>query len=244
MGAPHLRFTLLGLMAVVATMAIGFGTWVVGPRSIRRAQFYRAKAEEMARVEQVLKGPSGSHRGHDVDTEPEDNGPRLSPWFWDLLESSSRSLKSLARKLEQLPKEQLLSHRDQYEEAKGYIDVGQDKKYWPYMKDHALYSEDGSDDFAAWVVMQGREFYERVRTQAELIQQFLDLHEDDEIGEGDPAYFWENSVEKKEYEGSQRADYIASPIYEMRFGGSLYDDLHNLYYDNGRQLRRDFDARE
>jgi hypothetical protein len=143
-----------------------------------------------------------------------------------------------------LPKEQLLSYRYQYEEAKGYIDVGQVKQYWPYMKDHSLYSEDGSDDFAAWVVMQGREFYERVRTQPALIQRFLDLQEAYEIGEGDPAYSWDDSVDKKEYEGSQRADYIASPIYQMRFGGPLYDDLYSLYYDQGRQPRRDFNARE
>jgi hypothetical protein len=112
------------------------------------------------------------------------------------------------------------------------------------MKDHSLYSEDGSDDFAAWVVMQSREFYERVRTQPALIQQFLELQEALEIGEGDPAYSCDDSVDQKEYEGSQRADYIASPIYGMRFGGSLYDDLYSLYYDQGRQPRRDFDSRE
>ena len=103
MRVPDLRFALLGLLALVATMAIGFGTWVVVTRSNRRAPFYRAKAEELTRVEQVLKGPSGRQGRHDVDTEPEDDGPRLSPGFWDLLESSSRSLQSLARKLEQPP---------------------------------------------------------------------------------------------------------------------------------------------
>jgi hypothetical protein len=146
--------------------------------------------------------------------------------------------------LEQLPAEQLLSYRDQYEDAKGWIDVGQDKKYWPYMDDHSLYSEDGSDDFAAWVVMQGREFYERVRTEPESIQHFLNLHEDVECGEGDPMYCWDDSVDKEEYEGSQRADYIASPIYELRFGGDLYNDLYDLYYVKQRQPRRDFDIQE
>jgi hypothetical protein len=142
MRPPRFRYTLFGLIVLVAMIAIGFGTWVVGTRSNRGAQFHRAKAEQMTPAEQVL-----------------------------------------------------------------------------------------------------RDFYERVRTQTELIQQFLDLHENDEIGEGDPTYSWDNSVDKKPYEGSQRADYIASVIYEMRFGGSLYDDLYNLYYDKGRQPRRDFDAR-
>jgi hypothetical protein len=56
------------------------------------------------------------------------------------------------------------------------------------------------------------------------------------------AYCWDDSVDKEEYEGSQRADYIASPIYEMKFGGDLYNDLYDLYYDKGRQPPREFDV--
>jgi hypothetical protein len=52
MQRPRLRFKLAGLMALVAAMAIGFEMWVVAMRSGRRAQFYRAKAEEMNCAEQ------------------------------------------------------------------------------------------------------------------------------------------------------------------------------------------------
>ena len=60
MQRPRLRFTLVGLMAFVAAMAIGFGI-LVAIRSARQAQFYRAKAEEMTRAEQDHRNQAAAH---------------------------------------------------------------------------------------------------------------------------------------------------------------------------------------
>jgi hypothetical protein len=151
----------------------------------------------------------------------ESNHPELSPWFWELLESSNSSLRSLCRKLEQLPKEQLRTYRVQYDEAKEYVNPCYCEEFYPYVADDC--SEDHGDDFSAWVVMQGRRFYEEVRTDPTSIQRHLDVFDDVERKvEGSPR--WDESVDREEYRGYQRADYIATPIYRLRFGEELDDE--------------------
>lgn len=51
MRRPRLRFKVIALMALVAAIAGGLGIWV-GTMRTRRAQTYRARAEQMARAEQ------------------------------------------------------------------------------------------------------------------------------------------------------------------------------------------------
>jgi hypothetical protein len=52
MARPRMRFTLLGQMAFVAMLAIGLGMWAGVTRSVRRARYYRVKADEMTLAEQ------------------------------------------------------------------------------------------------------------------------------------------------------------------------------------------------
>jgi hypothetical protein len=103
--------------------------------------------------------------------------------------------------------------------------------YWeecqPY--DTKGYSEDSSEDFAVWVVMQGHEFYQDVLAHPENIDAYIDMYERAEVErrEGNSRW-WNNEVDKAEYRGYQRADYIASPIYKARFA----EDLHEACYDS------------
>ena len=147
----------------------------------------------------------------------ESNHPELSAWFWELLESSNSSLRLLCRKLEQ----QLRAYRRQYDEAKDYVNPCYCEEFSPYLADGC--SEDHGDDFSAWVVMQGHRFYEEVQTDPTSIQRYLDLFGDVERRvEGSPR--WDESVDREEYRGYQRADYIATPIYRLRFGEELDDE--------------------
>jgi hypothetical protein len=65
----HLRFTLLGLMALIALMAIGFGIWVAAMRSGRRAQVYRAKAEELTRAAQDHRNKAAGYNNRAIIDE-------------------------------------------------------------------------------------------------------------------------------------------------------------------------------
>src|SRR5262249_42206062 len=153
-------------------------------------------------------------------------GPRLSSWFWDLLESAGHNLCALCRKLEELPQEQLERYRLEYDEAMGYVNPCYCEEFHPYLVDEC--SEDHCDDFAAWVVSQGREFYERVRSQPEAVQQHFDMFVRAETGRRSRMQgWWDDRVDRPEYRGYQRPDYIASPIYEMRFAKDLYEACYD-----------------
>jgi hypothetical protein len=150
------------------------------------------------------------------------SSPELQPWFWELLESSGRNLRTLCRKLEALPRERLLEYRENYDAAKECINPCYADEYLAHLADC---SEDHADDFAAWAVSQGREFYAQVRAQPARIGEFFEMFEACEAGEGFPGLRWDEEVDRKEYKGYQRADYIADPIFESRFGEELEDAL-------------------
>lgn len=151
--------------------------------------------------------------------------PRFSPWFWELLESSEHSLRSLCRRLEQLPKEQLRRYRLEYDEAKDCVNPCYWEECYPHLSEEC--SEDHGDDISAWVVMQGRDFFEQVLTHPEEVQRYLDIFSKVEMRQGFPELRWDETVDRAEFQGYQRADYIASPIYQTRFG----EDLHDACYD-------------
>jgi hypothetical protein len=144
-----------------------------------------------------------------------EDGPRISAWFWELLESSGRSLSFLCRQLEQLPEDQLRRYRDDYDEAKSYVNPCYWDECLPHLRQDC--SEDHGDDFAAWVVMKGRAFYEEVRPHPEAVGGYLDQFAEAERWAGKPGE-WDESVDRPEYRGSQRADFIASRILWERFG--------------------------
>jgi hypothetical protein len=56
-------------MALVATMAVGFGMWVEAMRSGRRAQFYLAKVEEFSRTEQDHRNRAASYYNRAISNE-------------------------------------------------------------------------------------------------------------------------------------------------------------------------------
>ena len=87
-------------------------------------------------------------------------------------------------------------------------------------------SEDYGDDFAAWIVMQGQAPFDDLRSDPSRIQNLLDTFGGVESHE-QPELAWDNRIDRDEYRGYQRADYIVTPIYELRFG----EDLHDACYD-------------
>jgi hypothetical protein len=154
----------------------------------------------------------------------DDSQPQVEDWFWDLIESSGRSLRTLAGKLEQLPNEQLRQYRLQYDEAKDWVSPHSAEEFWPYVTDC---SEDRADDFAAWVVGRGREFFDRVRSNPEAVQQHLDVFEVVRMGRGAAGAEWDIAVDRDDYRGYQRPDAIVISIYETRFGEDLLDACYD-----------------
>jgi hypothetical protein len=150
---------------------------------------------------------------------------QIPAWFWELLESSCRSLRVLCRTLEQLPKEQLQRYRQEYDEAMSRVNPCYREECGPHLSTDC--SEDHGDDFSAWVVMQGRAFFEQVLAHPEEVQLYLDMFSAVEMQTSHPELRWNEEVDRDEYRGYQRADYIASPIYKARFG----EDLHEACYD-------------
>jgi hypothetical protein len=144
------------------------------------------------------------------------------PWFWELLAAAGRNLRALCRQLEHLSQERLKQYRAAFEDAKGTVDPYHDwEACVPYISKWP--SEEDADDFSAWVVMQGQEFYQQVRNSPEKVQLYLDLFHEVEMKKH-PEMTWDTSVDREEYRGYQRADYIATPIYKTRFGEELPDD--------------------
>jgi uncharacterized protein (TIGR02996 family) len=148
----------------------------------------------------------------------------IRPWVWQLLESANRSLHSLSQLLEALPKERLETFAREIYDAKSYVNPC----YWEECYPHLLggCSEDHGDDFAAWVVMEGRDFYEQVRARPDKINQHLQTY--DEVVRNRYRKRKSRSVPKEwtdadrsEYRGYQRVDYLARRIYEVRFGDGL-----------------------
>ena len=141
--------------------------------------------------------------------------------FWNLLESSGRSLSSLCRKLEGLSQRNLQLYQRFYEETRRSVDPYFD---WEESSPHILkwdsLSEDDAEDFSAWVIMQGQDFYEQVRNHPDLVQHYIDLFQESERGLH-PELRWDNDVDRDEYRGYQGADSIAYAIHRTRFAKDM-----------------------
>lgn len=152
------------------------------------------------------------------------NDRNIPQWFWDLLATSKCSLRNLSRKLEVLSKEQLQQYHIVFEDAKSCVNPSSWEECYPFLEDDC--SEDHGDDFAAWTVMQGMKFYEHVCVHPEKIQDFLN-----QFDKSDSS--WDEKVDRDEYQGYARADYIVSAVYEQRFN----EDLHEACFTESGQLR-------
>src|SRR5262249_34595446 len=82
--------------------------------------------------------------------------PSPDPWFWKIIDASKRSLRRLCRQLERMPKEELISYQRHYEQAKSLVNPLYREDFDSFADDDWSCSDDGADDFAAWVVMQGK----------------------------------------------------------------------------------------
>jgi hypothetical protein len=141
-----------------------------------------------------------------------------SPWFWEVVESSNRDLRTLCRTLESLPQEDLRRFQFDYEDAMSYVNPCTCQKYWPYLEEC---SADAATDFADWVVRQGRSFYAEVRGSPQLIGRYWEAFETCEVGSESSNLGWNVEVDRPEYRGWQTPAGIARPIHRLRFGEDL-----------------------
>jgi Protein of unknown function (DUF4240) len=125
--------------------------------------------------------------------------PRLALWFWELVESLGGDEKVMTRRFNELPRQRLLAFRRQFDRARGYV-------HPTYRADfrvqHGTCSEDYGDDFAAWVVSRGREFWQEVGRHPAAFQDKLD-----EFGQAESGFV--------------RPDYIVSSVFNERFGEEM-----------------------
>ncbi len=127
--------------------------------------------------------------------------PRLSPWFWPLVESLGGDVSAMEERFMAMPRQRLLAFRRMYDRALSHVH--------PYHRPDFVFgerdcSEDHADDFAAWVVSRGREFWDAVRRHPENGPRHLDAFEpiaDKEMG--------------------RRPDFIAGNVFYERFGESI-----------------------
>src|SRR5262245_15204969 len=112
--------------------------------------------------------------------------PRIDGRFWDVLESSRHSLRALCGQLEAMPREQLYAFQYQYWEAMDYLPSG-------------IPADIDGEDFAAWVVSQGRAFYYDLRRQPERLQGYIVMYLASEEGRGFTELRWDERVDRQEY---------------------------------------------
>lgn len=142
--------------------------------------------------------------------------PKIGQRFWDIISSSSSSLCLLCRTLEQIPKQEVIEYQRQFEEAKSAVNPLYRADFASFVDDGTSCSDDEADDFAAWVVMQGKSFFESAVNDPVQLFAFLKSFQ-----ESDDDTTWDEKVDRPEYRGYQRADYVAVPIYRSRFREEL-----------------------
>lgn len=149
--------------------------------------------------------------------------------FWAILESSRRDLRRLCKKLERLSKANLRDFQFKYEKAKRKVNPYYRDVLWKHVSDLEAISEDHADDFSAWVVSLGRSFFERVNKAPKSIRDYLGLFEECENGNRKHRGLqWNDDVDRKEYRGYERPDYVAYAIFQTRFQERLYDIVEVL----------------
>ena len=142
--------------------------------------------------------------------------PRIDDWFWDALESSRHSLRALCGRLEALPRERLYAFLYQYWEAMDYAPPGGRPPTVPVPADF------DDEDFAAWVVSQGRAFYYDLRRHPERLQAYIGMYVASEEDLAFPELRWDERVDREEYRGRQSPFQVGLVIYRARFGKDIW----------------------
>jgi len=135
--------------------------------------------------------------------------PLPDPSFWQVIDASKKSLRKLCRQLERMTKEELISYQRQYEDAKSLVNPIYREDFHSFADENWECSEDGADDFAAWVVMRGKPFFEKLLDDPPLLfaqAKAFEEADDDDLAETQ----WDEEVDRPEYRGYQRADYVAN----------------------------------
>ena len=160
-----------------------------------------------------------------------------SPWFWSVLASAHRNLNTLARRLEEMSREELLEYAAEYQEAMDEVDpYAFDEATWDRVSDaveEASMSEDGAEDYAIWVVSLGDGFFDEVSSAPERIATYFEAFEEAERGEGPNR--WDLDVDRPEYRGWQDPVSIASIVYQTRFGPAFFEDVEALRHRRDAQ---------
>ena len=100
--------------------------------------------------------------------------PRLSPWFWPLVESLGYDAAAITERFRVMPRQRLLAFRRQYDRARRHVHPTSRGDFEVGERDC---SEDHGDDFAAWVVSRGRAFWDEVRSRPRECWRFFDEFE-------------------------------------------------------------------
>ena len=142
--------------------------------------------------------------------------PRIDDSFWNVVESSRHSLRALCHQLEAMPREQFYAFQYQYHEAMDYVAPDDEATVFrvPEDVDH--------EDFADWVVSQGREFYYDLRRQPERLAACVDMYQASEEGRGFLELRWNEEVDRDEYRGWQSPFQLGFAIYRARFGKKIW----------------------
>lgn len=155
---------------------------------------------------------------------PNDSGFIFSR-FWRALESYAGSHRRMQEHLDQIPEDQLRFLAEEFQNAICYVNPCLREEFLPYSR--RGWSEDSGDDFAAWVVMRGEDFYDDVRSQPEQIEQFANRREKAwrERGRRDSTNRRRKHGPIREAEEDRlrfpwsRLDYVAMEIYSDRHDG-------------------------
>ena len=147
-------------------------------------------------------------------------------WFWNIVESSERTLKKMCKKLETLSQEELVNFQRICWHLKEDVNpfTRSDE-----MKIGRACSEDHGDDFSGWVIAEGRAFFENVRDHPE------DAQKHNDFLEREHRKRWDTSVDDEDYKGYQSVDMIAKAVYEKKFDEDIDEALEEA-------LDEDFDS--
>jgi uncharacterized protein (TIGR02996 family) len=147
--------------------------------------------------------------------------------FWRALTSYEGSYRRMREHLERIPEGQLRFLVNLFHSVMSEVAPHSRSKYWPYCRFE--WAVNVGSDLAAWVVMQGKTFYDHVRSQPEHIVRFAEQREaaQQELRKRssvnrswEPGPIREAEEDRIQFQQS-RLDYIAMAVYRNRHGRDL-----------------------
>jgi hypothetical protein len=169
--------------------------------------------------------------------------PRMDDWFWDVSDSAEHSLRSLCGQLEALPRDKLYAFVYQYQDAMEQLPTCD--QHVPRRTAAVRVPDDfDEEDFADWVVSQGRAFYYDLRRQPEWLQACVDMYRASEEGRGFLELRWDETLDRDEYRGSQSPFQVGFAIYRARVGENIQHLIAGYDWDPDLAEREGLNTRE